>query len=133
MKEFKGSLLTMALWAENIVFVYNIDSHLISEARDYFTRLSSAHAHRCHLVFLTHHAMGMKTEWKEFISGLGIPVEFLHRDEFMDRYPHIMTEHPVILQQVRGDLSVLLTAQEIRSCTTMKELEKAIQRKLIER
>jgi len=123
----------MALWAEKLVFVYNTDSRLVSEAREYLTRLVAPQAHACHLTFLTHDTVGVRPEWKEFIAELGTSAEFLHRDEFAVRYPNIMTELPAVLQQVGGDLSVLITAREIAACATLGELEAAIRHNLAER
>lgn len=123
----------MALWAEKLVFVYNTDSTLASEAREYLTRLVTPRAHPCHLTYLTHDPMGRRPEWNEFIAELGTAAEFVHRDEFGETYPSIMTELPAVLQQVGGEVSVLLTAQEISGCASLEELEVALRHKLAER
>jgi hypothetical protein len=69
-----------------IVFVYNADSGLFNAFLDYAHKIVSPKPNACNLCAVTYNT-GMKKEWRTFIDNLGIPVEFLHRDEFLETYP----------------------------------------------
>lgn len=69
-----------------LLFVYNADSGLLHELADYVHKMVSPQTYQCNLCAVTYSTTGMKKEWKPFITSLGVPVEFLHRDEFLDTY-----------------------------------------------
>ena len=45
--------------------------------------------HECALCRLTYGARGMDQRWRRFTRSLGLPVTFLHRDEFRERVRHL--------------------------------------------
>lgn len=68
----------------SIVFVYNADSGLLNEMKDYVHKIVSPASYGCKLCAITYGRIGIKDQWKAFIEQLGIPVRFLHRDEFVE-------------------------------------------------
>jgi hypothetical protein len=49
----------------------------------------------------------MKDEWKVFIERLGIPVRFLHRDEFVENYGNMEPSFPCGYIETKRALSSL--------------------------
>jgi len=74
----------------------------------------------------------MKTPWKEFIDSLGVPVEFLHRDEFTEKYVYEGARFPSAYMK-RGDmLSVFISQEEMDALKSLNELMKLVRRRLDE-
>ncbi|MDH5375013.1 MAG: hypothetical protein OEZ21_07230 [Candidatus Bathyarchaeota archaeon] len=79
----------------------------------------------------------MKDEWKAFIDKLKIPVEFLHRDEFLRKlksHPHNMMNAnpiPAVFLAKGGKISLFITQNEINECKTLKDLMNLIPKKLV--
>ena len=66
-----------------LLFVYNADTGLFSVMTDYAHKILSPKTYPCNLCAITYGNMGMNKQWKEYINNLTIPIEFLHRDEFL--------------------------------------------------
>src|SRR3954467_6060768 len=69
-----------------LVFVYNAESGVFNTLADAAHKIFSPRTYACNLCALTHTALGMRGEWKRFLEGLGVPLEFLHADELRSRY-----------------------------------------------
>lgn len=71
-----------------LVFVYNADSGVFSELKDYVHKAVSPSTYDCPLCALTYGSTGgMKKEWNTFLKELDFRVEFLHRDEMAKNIP----------------------------------------------
>ncbi|MEE9906075.1 MAG: GTPase [Chlorobium sp.] len=109
---------------KTIVFVYNSESGPISGLIDIGHKLLSPETYQCSLCALTHDAFAEKESWRDFRKNVGMPMEFLHRDEFEKKYGR--TEiYPVIFRK-NGDLQVLMAKEEIDRIKSLDELIKAI-------
>ncbi len=105
-----------------LIFVYNSDSNPISSLIDFGHKILSPETYDCSLCKLTHGPFTEMEEWKKFRISLGVPVEFLHRDEFENKY-HLHFDYPVILRQPSdGTIEITLSKQEIDTIATLEEL-----------
>ena len=91
-----------------LLFVYNADTGLFSVVTDYAHKILSPKTYPCNLCAITYGNMGMNKKWKEFIANLTVPIEFLHRDEFLKRFALKDTQLPAAFIK-RGELPILLS------------------------
>ncbi len=110
-----------------LIFVYNADSGLFNTMTDIAHKMLSPSTYSCNLCAITYGLLSEKKEWREFIEQLGIPVEFLHRDEFEQQYGTTQSQYPVVLQRDGDALKVLLAATEIDRCDDIASLRKLIE------
>ena len=109
-----------------LVFVYNADSGVFNVLTDAAHKIFSPRTYACNLCALTYGAVQMRGEWREFLDGLGLPLEFLHADELAARYDLTDVPLPAVFTKRGGGLSVLAGADAINACRTLDELERLI-------
>ncbi|UOQ51878.1 hypothetical protein [Hymenobacter cellulosivorans] len=114
----------------HLLFIYNADTGLVNSLLDLAHKLVSPATYPCSLCAITH-GTRMRPEWKEFVAGLPLPTEFLHRDEFLARYPQqAATALPaVFLTNDIGELTPFITAAELNQ-TDLPGLMQLIQQRL---
>lgn len=112
-----------------IVFVYNSESGPISGLIDIGHKILSPETYQCSLCGLTHDAFAEKEAWRNFRKNVGVPMEFLHRDEFEKKYGRTEV-YPVIFRK-NGDLQVLMAKEEIDRIENLEDLIIAL-RKAVE-
>lgn len=105
-----------------LVFVYNADSGVFSELKDYVHKAVSPSTYDCHLCKLTYGKTGMKREWKKFLQELGFRIEFVHRDEMAKKYPAVAVPLPAVFKKSGSSLNMVLDAGEIGSCRDLEDL-----------
>jgi hypothetical protein len=105
-----------------LIFVYNADSGIINTVTDYFHKIVKPSTYQCNLCALTFNNLGMKSVWKEFVNGLKVDVEFLHKDEFAKEYDFKDAEFPSGFLKAGNDLKLYITAEEINKCKTLDDL-----------
>ena len=71
---------------QRLLFVYNADGGRLAGLKDLFHKILSPATYPCSLCAVTYGAASMRPEWQQFIKALPLPVEFLHRDEFLSAY-----------------------------------------------
>ena len=69
-----------------LIFAYNADSGFLEALKDGKRKVVSPSTHPCRLCALTYGLATMRPRWRRFVEGLGVKVEFLHRDEFRESY-----------------------------------------------
>ncbi|MEE9505278.1 MAG: hypothetical protein V3V90_09100, partial [Thermodesulfobacteriota bacterium] len=74
--------------------------------------------------------MGMNKKWKEFIAHLTVPIEFLHRDEFLKRYELEDTQLPAAFIKRGESISRLITHSEINECSSVEDLMNLVTKKI---
>ena len=116
--------------APTLVFIYNADSGRLNTLLDAGHKLISPSTYSCDLCALTHSTFSMRGEWKEFVEGLGLPVEFLHRDEAEKKHGLSGTALPAVFLKTEGRLSPWLGSEEINRCDSLQELMRLIRDKL---
>ncbi|NTU68628.1 MAG: GTPase [Chlorobiaceae bacterium] len=94
-----------------LIFVYNADSGPISGLFDLGHKILSPSTYQCSLCTLTHGPFSEKEAWTAFRKTMGVPMEFLNRDEFEKKYD-LRFEYPVILRK-NNNIEVLLSKKEI--------------------
>ena len=114
-----------------IIFVYNADSGILNGIKDVFHKNFAPQTYQCRLCAITYNNLGMFPEWKKFVHSLGMPVEFLHRDEMERAYglKNVLLPAAFILQK---DMQprLWITAGEMNECRTLPDLKQLIQKKL---
>ncbi len=119
---------------DTLVFVYNADGGAINAAIDIAHKLFSPKTYQCRLCAVTHGTFKMRDAWKGFIDELNHPMDFLHRDEFLEAYPaYSSTELPAILMRSdEAPLSMFISSEEINQCEDVEQLKRLIKHKLPE-
>lgn len=105
-----------------LVFVYNADSGVFNLLSDIAHKMFSPETYSCSLCALTHTNFGMKKEWRKFLESIDAEKEFLHADEFKDKYNFKETALPVVFKKVGPDLEIIIDAVEINKCQTIDDL-----------
>lgn len=114
-----------------LIFVYNADSNPISELIDLGHKILSPSTYQCSLCTLTHGPFTEKEAWTEFRKTMGVPMEFLHRDEFENKYD-LRFEYPVILTK-NNNIEVLMPKEDIDSLEDLDALIVAVKKRLGEK
>jgi len=115
---------------KTLVFVYNADSGLFNTLTDIAHKVFSPETYSCNLCAITYGNFGIRTEWKEFLETLDVPLKFLHRDEFEKEYGRKDPELPAIFVQTANLLEPFISSSEINSCHSIDELKKLITERL---
>jgi hypothetical protein len=113
-----------------LVFVYNANSGVFNTLTDAAHKIFSPQTYACNLCALTHGAVRMRGEWKQFLERLGRPLEFLHADELATRYNLGDVPLPAIFTKDGGELKVLAGADSINTCRTLDDLQQLILERL---
>jgi hypothetical protein len=116
--------------AQTLVFVYNADSGWVNTLLDIGHKLVSPSSYACKLCTLTHTIFHERGEWTQFVAELGVPVEFLHRDELAERYGIRDAELPAVYRKSGNDLQLWMTRSEIDHCRSLAELERLVTERL---
>jgi len=119
-----------AAQGKSILFVYNADTGLFSVVTDYAHKILSPKTYPCNLCALTYGNMGMNNKWQEFIAALTIPVEFLHRDEFVKLQNVSDTQLPAAFVKKGESITMLITSAEINECTSVDALIALVTKKV---
>ena len=107
---------------DTIIFVYNADSGIFNLLSDMAHKAISPETYSCQLCMLTHGHFGMRDQWQEYLRTLNAKKEFLHRDEFVKKYPEHDAELPALFLERDNVVELLLAASTITSCSTMEML-----------
>jgi hypothetical protein len=114
-----------------LIFVYNSDSNPISSLIDLGHKILSPGTYDCSLCKLTFGPFTEHEAWKAFRISIGVPVEFLHRDEFEKKYNQHF-EYPVILKK-NARFEVLMPKKEIDDLADLEALIAAVKKHLPEK
>lgn len=109
-----------------LVFVYNAKSGVFNTLADAAHKIFSPQTYACNLCALTHTAVGMRREWKQFLEKLDVPLEFLHADELEERYGVTGVPLPAVFERGGGELKVLAGADAINGCGTLDDLKRLL-------
>lgn len=116
---------------QKIIFVYNAESGLLHTLSDYFRKIAMPSTYPCNLCAITYGNFGMKNEWKVFIDNLDVPVEFLHKDEFMKSYDINNASFPCgYLVENGSSPELFITSYEINKCKTLDDLKELVMDKV---
>jgi hypothetical protein len=111
-----------------LLFVYRADSGLFNTLGDIGHKLFSPATYPCQLCAITHGVFAERAEWRAFVESLGVPCEFLHRDQFRERFPGDATPLPAVFRLVDARPEVCADAAAIAACAGLADLEGLIRR-----
>ncbi|WP_019509010.1 hypothetical protein [Pleurocapsa sp. PCC 7319] len=103
-----------------LIFVYNADSGLMNTLMDIGHKAISPQTYQCNLCDLTYGLFSENQQWRKFREESNTEMEFLHRDEFEQKYGR-QFEYPVILKQDQN-LSPMISKSELNQIQTLEEL-----------
>jgi hypothetical protein len=124
-----------------LVFVYNAESGgPIARLKDTLHKTFRKSTYECNLCQVTFGAFGMKKDWKNFVQGLDTPVEFmkkdkfkfefLHKDEFEDKYVVENAKFPSAYIERDHGLEVFISQDEMNAIKSIDELKKQVNQKI---
>jgi len=113
----------------SLIFVYNADSGFVNALLDSAHKLISPQTYQCKLCAISYSYFGMRKKWKQFITKIGIPVKFYHRDEFIKHYPKQNVKLPAIFYVNNHRLTIYMSANDINNCQSIDELMEAIKKR----
>lgn len=108
-----------------LIFVYNANSGRINLYKDIAHKIFSPQTYPCSLCAITHGVFSENTRWKEFREQSGLEMEFLHTDEFQEKYRSKWLQKfdfPVILNDNDGELEVFISQEELNAMENAEEL-----------
>jgi len=113
------------IFGRHLVIVHDIDSGLVTGALGAWKRLRGPATVPCPLCALTRGVRGVNPTWQAHLDSLSEPVHTLPRDRF--RAAHAASswrtvDLPVILLQTGPAIERLVSAEEIRTSTTVGQL-----------
>ena len=112
---------------EKLIFVYNADSGLWNGYLDMAHKILSPKTYPCSLCDLTYGIFKIRPEWDDFVKSSPVPLEFLHKDEFLVQYPDLKNMVlPVVLKQGNKTMNLLLDNLQLDKFETITELKNAI-------
>ena len=109
-----------------LVFVYNADGGLFNTATDIAHKILSPDTYSCDLCALTHGYFSVRKNWVGFLDTLPLECDFLHRDEFKEKYADQPDELPAVFLLQDEQLQLLLSALDIKQCETLDQLKQRI-------
>jgi hypothetical protein len=109
-----------------LLFVYNADSGLFNTVTDIAHKIFSPDTYQCDLCALTHGYFTVREAWQGFIESLGVPCEFLHRDQLGAIAGIDATQLPAVYRRSEGVWQLCLGAAEIAACDDLEALQERI-------
>jgi len=113
-----------------LIFVYNADSGFVNTLLDIGHKIVSPQTYACNLCAITHSTFSMRDEWKQFIDGLKLPIEFLHRDELARQYGINGVALPAVFRKTDAGLQEWISCKEISGCDSLDDLKRLVENKL---
>jgi len=100
---------------DRLVLVYNADSGKWSAIVDSAKKLLTVNG--CALCAITHGLTGEKDEWKTCRDEIGVPIDYLHRNELDNETRYLLGEDlPAVIALHGGESTVLLTPEALERC-----------------
>ena len=116
-----------------LVFIYNADSGLLNALKDGVVKIVSPSTYQCRLCALTFGTATMKSQWRRYINSLEMPVLFLHKNEFNEKYDEPDAEFPSAYIEKNRKLDLFISMDEMNSNKTLEDLIKMVKDKLGQR
>jgi hypothetical protein len=114
-----------------LLFVYAVDGGVLNAARDYLHKLLSPATYPCKLCALTSGSLGEDPVWSCAVKSLPLRARFLHRGEFLSRYPGVKAALPAVYLLREGAApEPFLSAGEIERCADAAALAALVRGRL---
>ena len=115
---------------KKVIFVYNANSGAVSVVKDFWKKILRPSSYECNLCLQTFSLFGMKKGWKNFIQNLEVETEFLHRDEFEEKYEITDAKYPSAYIQENGEFTLFITQDEMNKVKSLEEMEDLVSKKI---
>jgi hypothetical protein len=100
---------------ERLLFVFSADSGSFNAFLDSAKKVLRIKG--CTLCTITHGLAGEKSEWRECKEEIGVPVDYIHRDEISGELRSVVGDQlPCIVAQAGNDLILLLAPDVLERC-----------------
>ena len=110
-----------------IIFIYNAGSGKINTLLDIGHKVLSPNTYSCNLCSLTHGLLSERDEWRKYRVESKHDLEFLHKDEFENKYNIRNYSYPIVLKSNEGaGFEVLISTEEIDKMNNVDELIKIL-------
>jgi hypothetical protein len=116
-----------------LVFVYNANRGFFEALKEGVTKFALPSTYTCRLCALTYGRATMRPRWRRFVEGLGVRVEFLHRDEFREPYGESEAGYPAAYVERGGELEPFISSDEMNATETLDDLMETVRERLDER
>jgi len=128
---------------KKLIFVYNAESGGVFTAlKDTLHKTFRKSTYQCNLCAGTFGAFGMKRDWKNFVNDLDVSVEFkkkdkfkfefLHKDEFNQKYDVKDAKFPSAYLLDKTGLDLFITQDEMNAVKSIDELKELVNKKIEE-
>ncbi len=112
---------------KKLVFVYNGDSGLINGVMHYLHKRISPDTYPCELCGMVYDGTALNKDWLAFVKSMGMPTEFLHRDEYRKQYGKSALDWPaVLLHDDRTLQAVVLAAADFAAIGSREALQQRL-------
>lgn len=100
---------------DRLIFVFNADAGALNAFIDSAKKLLMING--CALCSITHGLAGEKSDWRHCKEEIGVPVDYVHRNEVTPEIRRVAGDHlPTILAQAGEELVVLLPPDVLERC-----------------
>lgn len=100
---------------ERLLFIYNADSGKWGAFVDSAKKLLMING--CALCSLTHGLAGERSEWRDCKEELGVPIDYVHRDELTPQLKALVGDAlPCIVAQTRSGPILLVRPEVLERC-----------------
>lgn len=82
---------------------------------------------------LTYGALGVKRAWKDNINSIDFETEFLHKDEFNEKFDFKNAKFPSAYILNSNSLTLLISDKEMNNLKDLDELINLVDKKLAEK
>ena len=116
-----------------LLFIYNANSGLGNTLLDGAHKILSPSTYQCSLCDITYGAFTERKIWKTYRETSKIPMEFLHKDEFLQQYASkfgAKFTFPIVLAQAVDDLEIFIGTEALNNLGKAEELIALIQKTL---
>ena len=110
---------------QQLLFVYNANSGARNAILDSMHKVFSPSTYDCNLCHLTYGLLTENRVWKKFREQSKIPMQFLHKDEFVGDYASkfgLELTFPIILFKNGNVWDILVSTGELGQLKTPQEL-----------
>ena len=100
---------------DRLIFVFSADSGALNAFLDSAKKVLRIKG--CTLCAITHGLAGEKSEWRDCKEELGVPIEYVHRDEVSPDLQRVVGNNlPCVVAQTGGELVLLLGPDVLARC-----------------
>ncbi len=98
-----------------LILIYNADAGMLSALVDSARKVLRLNG--CALCSITHGLSGEKNEWRSCRAEIGVPIDYLHRDEIFGPMKQLVGDTlPCVVAETAAGPQVLLTPDVLDRC-----------------